>query len=140
MFDKITSKAINRRSLLAGAALLGGATLAGCSTAQISSAQTAWNNAVTAIQTAVSTASQYIPTVESIAEVAAGLFGPTYETIVTSGITAINAVIAELTGAITSLTPPAASAFRSRLRAVAPGVPIIVGVAPKTGIQVAGYR
>lgn len=137
----LNAKTTNRRAFLSGAAMLaGGIALAGCSTTQIASAESAWNAAIQTIQTAVSTASQYVPTVESIAETAAGLFGPTYEAIVTAGVSALNAVVAELTGAVSALTPPAASAMRARLRAVAPGVPVFIGVAPKTGINVAGYK
>jgi hypothetical protein len=141
MFDAITSKVVSRRSLLAGGAMLGaGVALAGCSTAQIQQAVSDWNNVVTVIQNAVSTGAAYIPTVETIAAEAASLFGPAYEAIVVAGSTALNQVIADLEGAVNGLSPAASVALHTKLRASSPGAPIAIGVAPKSGVQVIGYK
>lgn len=137
---------MNRRSLLSGAAMLaGGLALAGCSSAQITSAETTWNQVVDAIQSGVSTAASYIPTVESIAAAAAGLFGTQYQALVTLGSAALNQVISSLIGAVGSLTPIAASAMRRALASSSRGLPVSIGVisaplAPGGTVAVNGYK
>lgn len=58
------------------------------------------------VQKIVAGAAKYIPTVETIAQEAAALFGPAYSTIVTIGSNAINTVIS----ALQRLTAPPPSA------------------------------
>lgn len=56
------------------------------------------------IQSAVSIANQYIPSAESIAAIAASLFGPVYATAVQIGSAALNQVISYLENLVTN--PP----------------------------------
>lgn len=131
---------MNRRTLLTSAALGAGAiTLGACSTAQIATAQADWASIVGAIQSAVATAATYIPTVESIAETAAGLFGPTYEALVTAGSAAFNQIVATLTNVVNNLSPAASARLSVRLKASSPIVPIVIGVT-STGVKVIGYK
>lgn len=131
---------MNRRTLLTSAALGAGAiALGACSTAQIATAQADWASIVGSIQAAVATAATYIPTVESIAETAAGLFGPTYEALVTAGSAAFNQIVATLTNVVNNLSPVASSRLRVRLSASSPLAPIVIGVT-STGVQVNGYK
>jgi hypothetical protein len=58
---------------------------------------------IAAITNVVQAVANYAPQVESIAAVAAGLFGPTYAAIVTAGSAAVNAVIAALVNLLPSL-------------------------------------
>ena len=121
MFDKISSKVINRRSLLSGVALGGiGLAVAGCSTTQLASAEAQWASVVGAIQSAVAGAATYIPTIESIAATAASLFGPQYSALVQIGSAAFNQIVATLTNVVSNLTPPAAARLGARLRASSP--------------------
>lgn len=143
MLNKLTANVTNRRAFLSGAALLaGGLALAGCSSTQIASAETTWNQVVDAVQSGVSTAAAYIPTVESIAAAAAGLFGTQYQSLVTLGSAALNQVIASLVGAIGSLTPVVASAVRRRLATSSRGLPVPIGVivTPAGQVAVNGYK
>ena len=91
------------------------------------------------IQSAVAAAAQYIPTIESIAATAAGLFGPTYAAIVQAGSSALNAVVAALVGVVAALPPAASTALRQRLRASSPRSPVVIGTT-SGGITVVGYR
>jgi hypothetical protein len=84
------------------------------------------------ITKAVSVAAKYIPVVESIAAVAASLFGPGFASIVTIGSQAINSVIAYLT----NLVAPPASARRL---GVGPSGSVLVGYT-SNGVPVYGYR
>lgn len=139
MLKEMTSKVVSRRSLLAGAALLGaGVALAGCSTTQIASFETAWASVAGTIQQAVAQASTYIPTIESIAATAAGLFGPSYATLVTIGSAAFNQIVAALTNVVNSLSPPASSRLMARLAASSASSPVYIGVT-KGGVQVTGW-
>jgi hypothetical protein len=109
---------LTRRNLLATAAPAAAAVaLAGCSnilgtgvgiTTGAGGAVTVTLPAAvnTFIQKIVTAAAQYAPTIESIAQEAAALFGPAYASIVTIGSAAINAVIT----ALESLTAPPAAA------------------------------
>jgi hypothetical protein len=131
---------MNRRKLFTTAAL--GATalaLANCTATQIATAQADWASIVGSIQAAVASAATYIPTVESIAETAAGLFGPTYEALVTAGSAAFNQIVATLTNVVNNLSPAASGRLMARLKASAPNVPVVIGVT-STGVQVTGYK
>jgi hypothetical protein len=133
-------KSMSRRGMLSTAAVLvAGAALAGCSTTQIATAQADWATIVGNIQAAVAQAATYIPTVESIVETAAGLFGPTYAAIVAAGTAAFNQIVATLSNVVTSLTPAASSRLSARLRASSPLAPVTIGVT-STGVQVTGYK
>jgi hypothetical protein len=99
---------ISRRALLTNAApAVGALALAGCSnvlgtgigintTAGGGVTVTLPTNVNTFIQTIVQKAAQYAPTIESIAQEAASLFGPAYLGIVTIGSAAINTLITSL--------------------------------------------
>ena len=131
---------MDRRKLLTSAALGAGAiALGACSATQIATAQADWASVVGSIQSAVATAATYIPTVESIVETAAGLFGPAYASLVAAGSAAFNQIVATLTNVVANLSPPAASHLRVRLRASSPNVPVVIGVT-STGVQVTGYK
>lgn len=130
---------ISRRSLLTSTALLGAAALAGCTTAQIASLQTSWATVVGQIQSAVATAAQYVPTIESIAATAASLFGPQYSAIVAAGSAAFNTIVAVLTNVVANLSPPASARLGARLRASSPQVPITIGKTPN-GVIVHGWK
>lgn len=109
-----------RRSLL-GSAAAGAAALALAACASTTNPTTGVVTyslapaVVTYIQDAVSAVAKYVPTIESIAAIAAGLFGPAYAAIVAGASSAINTVIAALTGVAASAT--AAARFGMRLRA-----------------------
>ena len=76
---------------------------------------------------------------ESIAATAAGLFGPTYSSIVQAGSSALNAVVAALVGVVAALPPAASARMRARLRASAPSSPVVIGTTAG-GVTVLGYR
>lgn len=144
MLKEMTSKVLSRRGFLSsGAVLAGGLALAGCSTAQIASFETQWATVAGQIQQAVaaglSAAQAYIPTIESIAETAAGLFGPTYAAIVTAGSAAFNQIVATLTNVVANLAPPASARLSARLSASSPAVPVTIGVT-STGVRVSGWK
>lgn len=143
---------ITRRKLLTATALGAGAlTLANCSTTQIASVGTTWTTVVGEIQgavasatAAISTASAYIPTIESIVATAANLFGPQYSALVTVGSAAFNTIVATLTNVVSILSPPAKANLAARLMASSPYVPVTISHLPavKTpgGVTVHGYK
>lgn len=124
-------------SLAAGAAVmpLG---LAACTTAQVTSFESEWATVAGDIQAAVAEASTYVPTIESIAETAASLFGPVYVTAVQVGSAAFNAVVAALVNIVNNLTPPASARLRATLRASSPSAPVVIGTT-KNGVVVTGW-
>lgn len=131
---------ITRRKLLTTTAL--GATalaVVGCSTAQITAFETQWASVASLVQQAVSTAAQYIPTIESIAATAASLFGPQYVTLVTAGSAAFNQIVAALVNVVNNLAPPASARLMARLRASSPQVPVTIG-RTAAGIVVTGWK
>jgi hypothetical protein len=144
---------ISRRSLLTSSALLGAAALAGCTMDQITAAVTSWQSVETTIQNAVAAATAganaYIPTLESIASVAANIFGPQYATIVTVGSTLINQIISALTAVVGVAPPPASSRhlmamahkpMQARLRTLmATTAPVFIGTT-SNGVQVTGWK
>ena len=132
---------ITRRMLLATAAPAAAFAVAGCATDPTTGLPTGQlsPSVIDFIQNAVAAAAKYIPTVESIVEQAAALFGPGYSAIITAGSTALNSVIATLSSIVTSLTPAASSKFRARLRATSPSAPMVVGTTPQ-GVTVTGFR
>lgn len=140
MFEKLASKALSRRTLLSGAAItVGGLAVASCTTAQIQEAQADWANVVGVIQQAVSTAAQYIPTVESIAATAASLFGPEYAALVQVGTAAFNQIVAVLTSVVENLPPSLSAKLGARLATSSRSLPVSIGVT-STGVAIAGYR
>jgi hypothetical protein len=89
------------------------------------------------IQNAVSIANQYIPSIESIAAVAASLFGAAYVSAVQFGTAALNQVIAYLQNIVTN--PPVIGAAKLRSVYARLGVPLPSGVLvgyTKNGIPV----
>ena len=126
---------VSRRHLLATAAAVVavGSAVAGCAT-NATTGQPELNPAVIDfISNAVATAAKYLPSVESIASIAAALFGPGYATIVQIGSQAINTVISALISAVSNLTPPAQARLRAKLRATAPGLQVPIGSVRVTG-------
>jgi hypothetical protein len=131
---------LSRRSLLISAAPAAAAlALAGCTTAQVQQFETQWSTIVGEIQTAVAAAAKYVPTVESIAETAASLFGPEYVTAVTAGSAAFNAIVATLVNVVNNLTPPASARLHARLRASSPSAAVLIGTTPQ-GVTVTGFK
>lgn len=131
---------ITRRKLLTTTAL--GATalaVAGCSTEQITAFETQWASVASLVQQAVSTAAQYVPTIESIAATAASLFGPQYVTLVTAGSAAFNQIVQALVNVVGNLAPPASARLMARLRASSPNVPVTIG-RTAAGIVVTGWK
>lgn len=126
---------LSRRSLLGSVALLGAvAALGGCVT-NPSTGQPELNpTVIDAVQSAVATAANYIPAVESIAATAAALFGPGYASLVQIGSTAINTLISALESVVSNLTTSAKLQLHQRLGATAPGgVPVNIGTIRITG-------
>jgi len=131
---------ITRRKLLTTTALGATAlTVAGCSTAQITAFETQWASVASLVQQAVSTAAQYIPTIESIAATAASLFGPQYVTLVTAGSAAFNQIVQALVNVVGNLAPPASARLMVRLRASSPTVPVTIGKTA-AGVMVTGWK
>ena len=98
---------LTRRHLFVlGATTAAGAAMAGCALIQQNSNGSYGLSAVAIayIQQAVNIANKYVPAVESIAAIAASLFGPQYSAAVTVGSTAINQIIAALENLTTN--PP----------------------------------
>jgi hypothetical protein len=93
---------------------------------------------IDAIQSAVSTAAQYIPTVESIISLAASLFGPAYASVISIGTTAFNSLVAALTSIVGNLTPPASARLRARLRGSYSGAPVVIGTTH--GVTITGFK
>lgn len=146
----------SRRTLLASVAPAAALTVAGCSNilgtgigvavGPTGAISVTLPPAITdAIQSAVNLAVKYIPTVESILATAAGLFGPSYATIVTAGSAALNAVISALVNIVAGQAPAAQARLHKKLRALAPGAVLSIGAtgalpfAP-SGVAVTGYR
>ena len=130
---------LTRRSLLASAAPVAVLAVAGCTTAQVTQFQTEWTTVVGAIQNAVATAAQYVPTIESIAATAASLFGPAYTTAVQVGSAAFNTIVATLVNIVNNLTPPASARLHARLKASAPSAAVLIGTTPQ-GVTVTGFK
>lgn len=138
------NESVTRRKFLATSAVLaGGVALAGCSAADISNFETQWATVAGQIQQAVAAglaaAQAYIPTIESIAETAAGLFGPTYAAIVTAGSAAFNQIVQTLINVVNSLSPPVQASLRRRLATSSPNVPVAIGTTP-AGVPVYGWK
>lgn len=126
---------ITRRSFLTSTAVVGAVAVAGCAT----TGSTTWATIVSQIQSAVATAAQYIPTIESIAATAASLFGPQYTAIVQFGSAAFNQIVSVLTNIINTAPPAAAARRMARLSASSPQNPVVIGVT-STGVTVTGWR
>ena len=131
---------ISRRKLLTTTVLGASAlALANCTSAQIASFETQWATVAGQIQAAVATASQYVPTIESIAATAASLFGPQYAALVAAGSAAFNQIVATLTNVTNNLSPPASAKLAARLRASSPQVPVTIGTTP-AGVTIHGWK
>lgn len=137
-------KSMTRRNMLVLAAGVSAtaATLAGCVTNPATGQPELDPTVIDAIQNAVATVAQYIPSVESIAATAAGLFGPGYATIVQIGSAAINTLVSTLESAVSNLTPAAQGRLHARLRASAPSMAVSIGSIMVNGqtITVTGYK
>lgn len=131
---------MNRRKLLSTAAVgLPAIALAGCTSTQIASFEANWSSFVAKVQSLVNQAAGYIPTIQSIANQVAAMFGPTWQTAVALTNAVVNQVVAALQAIITAASPPAVSSFASRLNAAPPGVAVRVGTT-KEGVTIYGYR
>jgi hypothetical protein len=140
---------INRRSFLMSTALLGAGALAGCTTSQIAALQQQWANVAGSIQSTVANVARYIPTIESIAQVAASIAGPGYATVVTAASALFNQIVAALTAVVGAAAPPplalrrmalAPRSIPSHLRALmATTTPVLIGTT-STGVNVAGWH
>jgi hypothetical protein len=131
---------MSRRKLLTGVAVGAvAASVAACSTTQIASFESAWASIVDEVQSAVAAAAQYIPTVESIAQTAASLFGPAWQAAVAAGTVVVNQIITTLTSVVNSLTPPAVTSLRAKLRASSVAAPVVIGTTTG-GVVVHGYK
>lgn len=130
---------LTRRTLLATAAPAALAlAAAGCTTNPTTGQPELDPTVIDAIQSAVNTVAQYVPTVESIVSTAASLFGPGYVAIVQVGTTAFNTLVQALQSIVSSLTPSASAKLRARLKASTAGNPVKIGVV--NGVTVMGYR
>jgi phage-related protein len=138
-------KTITRRSLLSTVAVGGAAAaLAACSTAQIATFESQLSSLYSDVQAGVQKIQGYIPSVDSIAETLAGLFGPTWQTAVTFGINLTNQVIASIEAALNNVPPATASAKLQRMGA-APGTLVTIGPVPGLTVNgspvvIRGYR
>ena len=130
---------LTRRTLIASAAPAAAFVIGGCTAAQIATYQAEWATVVGEVQAAVAAGAAYIPTVETIAEEAAALFGPQYEAIVTAGSAALNEIVAVLVNVVGSLTPPASARLKARLGASSPATPVSIGTTPQ-GVVVTGFK
>ena len=131
---------INRRTLLGGVALTGLVAVAGCTTSQVTAFEAQWATIAGQIQYVVSNSvAAYIPTIESIAETAASLFGPQYIAIVQVGTAAFNAIVATLENIVNNLTPPASAHLRMKLKGSSPSVPVVIGTT-SGGVRVMGWK
>lgn len=139
---------LSRRLLLASAAPLAlmAIGVGGCVTNPTTGQPELDPTVIDAIQNAVATVAQYIPSVESIAETAAALFGPGYASIVEIGSAAINTLVSALESAVSNLTTSARLRLRARLKASAPTNAVNIGTVTvqtssgPTTITVTGYH
>jgi hypothetical protein len=124
---------LTRRRLLATAAPAVAFAVAGCATTTTNGVTTYGLSptVVATIQNVVASVVAYTPSIESIASIAASLFGPGYAAIVTAGSAAVNAIEAALQAAVNNLSPPVSSKFAAKFRASAPG--LLVGYATVNG-------
>lgn len=138
---------MTRRKLLTvapvGVAAVG---LAACSTSQLASVEAGLTNFYNDVQAGVNAAQSFIPAIDSIAETAAGLFGPAWQTTVTFGINLVNQVIASIEAALNNVPAPAAAAKLKRMGA-AHGTLVTIGpvpglINPATGtlVVITGYK
>lgn len=137
--SNMQAKLSRRRALLAGAAMLGAAALGGCSTAQIASFEDEWASVAGQVQNIVAQAAAYVPTIESIAETAASLFGPAYVTLVTAGSALFNQLVQALVNVVGVISPPTAVTLRRLARRSTVSPPVLIGTTPG-GQQVYGWR
>jgi hypothetical protein len=94
---------LNRRTLLAGVAI---APLSACTVAQVANFDQQWATAQVWIAQQVQLVAKVLPTAESVAAVAAGLFGPQYQAIVVAGSAIANQVVAAILAVINAAAPP----------------------------------
>lgn len=129
---------LTRRHLLTTAIPASALVVAGCVTNPSTGQPELDPTIIDAIQAAVATAAQYIPTVESIVSLAASLFGSGYVAIVQIGTTAFNTLVNALSNIVNNLSAPAKVALRGRLRASSPVAPVVIGTI--SGVTVTGYH
>lgn len=138
---------MTRRNLLTTASLgAAGVALAACGAGQLATFESQLSSLYNDVQNAVKLAQSYIPSIDSIAETLAGLFGPAWQTAITFGISLTNQVVAAIESALNVLAPPAASAKLHRMGA-AMGTLVTIGPVPgltnpKTGggVIIVGYK
>ena len=124
---------ISRRAILASAATVPAVALAACSTTQIQNFEAQWAAAQAWIAQQVQVVTKVLPTVESIAAVAAGLFGPSYQALVTIGSGLANQVIAAIVAVINAAAPPPTPAPQAKLKAMLHGGSVASVVVGNTG-------
>lgn len=132
---------VSRRKLLSGMAPGALLVVAGCTTAQVATFQADWASAQAWIAQQVQKVTGVLPTVESILETAAGLFGPTYQALVTAGSALANQIVATITAVINAAAPPATPAASSKYRAMLRGsavATVTVGTTPPLPYALSG--
>jgi hypothetical protein len=126
---------LTRRSLLSSATVAVPAiALAGCGSVVTPPVITLPSSIIDFIQSAVSAVAKYIPTVESIASLAAALFGPQWAGLIQMGSAALNTLIQYLQ----SLAPAASAVLRAVPRRTV--MPIGIIQTPNGPVQITGYR
>lgn len=133
---------ISRRNLLAAAAPAALA-LAGCTATQVANFDAQWAAAQAWIAQQVQNLTKVLPTIESIASIAAGLFGPTYQAIVAAGSALANQIVSTIANVITAASPPVAPtpAASRKYGAMMHGAPMrtaIVGTTPPLPFALSG--
>jgi hypothetical protein len=98
---KLLSSAVPAAALIAAGGLAGCATTTNPTTGVVTYGLDP--SVVSTIQAVVAAVANYTPAVESIAETAAGLFGPTYAAIVSAGSAALNTLEGTLESVVSSL-------------------------------------
>ena len=130
---------LNRRTFLLGTTCVA---LAGCSTTQIEDAQARWNKFVDQVTAQVAVGCNlyngYIPTVQTIANAVAAVYGPQTQLIVAGIIGSVNTVASTLCQAVANLPPNTLSA---RLRGSSPNHPKVINTIVVNGQNdtVTGY-
>jgi len=133
---------ISRRKLLGSATVVGGAAaLAACTTAQVANFDAQWAAAQSWIAQQVQNITKVLPTIESIAATAAGLFGPTYQAIVAAGTAVANTIVQTIVNVVNAAAPPATPAASLKFKKMLSGVAVAqvtVGTTPPLPFALGG--
>ena len=139
---------ISRRNLLTGIAPGALLAVAGCTATQVANFDAQWAAAQAWIAQQVQNITKVLPTIESIAATAAGLFGPTYQALVAAGSALANTIVSTITAVIKAAAPPATPAAAAKFRAMLRGAAVrqvTIGTTPPlpfalTGVPIAVVR